>query len=243
MKYLKIIKSLYKPLSFMFFIIGFSSLVWGEKENSTMLPSEGGSFTTIQKAIDAALDGDKVLVPPGTYVENLDFGTKQILLESVAGPAETVLQAKDKLNSVVIIRGSTIRGFTITGGTGKPANSSYGSDYYGGGIYSRGASVIERCIIHGNGKGAARKNAGTFAGGVYAGKGASVTVRDSLIYDNYAWACGGAVLVDHGASIKIENSTIFGNDSKFLWSSGRSGHGKWWKSGDCEFNCLGKLGG
>jgi hypothetical protein len=45
------------------------------------------------------------------------------------------------------------------------------------------------------------------------GKGPSVTVRDSLIYDNYAWACGGAVLVDHGARIKIENSTIFGNDS------------------------------
>ena len=204
---------MYKPLFILFFIIGFSSLVWGENANSALLPSDRDSFTTIQKAIDAAFDGEKVLVPPGTYVENLDFGSKQIVLESVAGPSKTILQAKDKLNSVVIIRGSTISGFTITGGTGKQANSSYGSDYYGGGIYSRGESVIERCIIHGNGKGVARKNAGTFAGGVYAGKGSSVTVRDSLIYDNYAWACGGAVLVDHGASIKIENSTIFGNDS------------------------------
>ena len=183
------------------------------KEDTTILPIGDTPFTSIQDAIDAALDGDKVLVPPGTYVENLDFGTKQIVLESIAGPAETVLRAKDKLNSVVIMNGSTIRGFTITGGTGKPAKSSYGSDYYGGGIYSRGKSVIERCIIYGNGKGVARKNAGTFAGGVYAGKGSSLTLRDSLIYDNYAWACGGALLVDHGAKVRIENCTIFGNNS------------------------------
>jgi hypothetical protein len=121
MKYLKLIQFLYKPSSLLFLIIGFSSPVCGENEISTLLPSDGDSFTTIQDAIDPVLDGDKIVVPSGTYVENLDFGTKQIVLESIAGPAETVLQAKDKLNSVVIIRGSTIRGFTITGGTGKPA--------------------------------------------------------------------------------------------------------------------------
>ncbi|MBT7650729.1 MAG: hypothetical protein HN553_07120, partial [Opitutae bacterium] len=121
--------------------------------------------------------------------------------------------AADKLNSVVILNGATIRGFTITGGTGKPAKSSYGFDYYGGGIHARGESVIERCIITGNGKGVARKSAGTFAGGVYAGSGSKITLRDSLLYDNYAWACGGALLVDHGANMKIENCTIFGNDS------------------------------
>jgi hypothetical protein len=156
------------------------------KEDTTILPIEDTPFTSIQDAIDAALDGDKVLVPPGTYVENLDFGSKQIVLESIAGPAETILQARDKLNSVVIMNGSTIRGFTITGGTGKPANSSYGSDYYGGGIHARGESVIERCIITGNGKGVARKTAGTFAGGVYGGSGSKITLRDSLLYDNYA---------------------------------------------------------
>ena len=183
------------------------------EEDTTILPIDDVPFTTIQNAIDIAQEGDVVRVPSGTYVENLNFGSKQIVLESISGPAHTILQAADKLNSVVILNGATIRGFTITGGTGKPAKSSYGFDYYGGGINARGESVIERCIITGNGKGVARKSAGTFAGGVYAGSGSKITLRDSLLYDNYAWACGGALLVDHGANMKIENCTIFGNDS------------------------------
>jgi|GEM_PF-1272263 len=213
MKYQNPYRTFYKPLSFIILLLGFSSFGWGEKEDTTILPIDDVPFTTIQNAIDIAQVGDVVRVPSGTYVENLNFGSKQIVLESISGPAHTILQAADKLNSVVILNGATIRGFTITGGTGKPAKSSYGFDYYGGGINARGESVIERCIITGNGKGVARKSAGTFAGGVYAGSGSKITLRDSLLYDNYAWACGGALLVDHGANMKIENCTIFGNDS------------------------------
>ena len=213
MKYQNPYRAFYKPLSFILFLLGFSSFGWGEKEDTTILPIDDVTFTTIQNAIDIAQNGDVVRVPSGTYVENLNFGSKQIVLESISGPAHTILQAADKLNSVVILNGATIRGFTITGGTGKPAKSSYGFDYYGGGIHARGESVIERCIITGNGKGVARKSSGTFAGGVYAGSGSKITLRDSLLYDNYAWACGGALLVDHGANMKIENCTIFGNDS------------------------------
>jgi len=213
MKYQNPYRAFYKPLSFILLLLGFSSFAWGEMEDTTILPIDDVPFTTIQNAIDIAQEGDVVRVPSGTYVENLNFGSKQIVLESISGPAHTILQAADKLNSVVILNGATIRGFTITGGTGKPAKSSYGFDYYGGGIHARGESVIERCIITGNGKGVARKSAGTFAGGVYAGSGSKITLRDSLLYDNYAWACGGALLVDHGANMKIENCTIFGNDS------------------------------
>ena len=96
-------------------LLGFSSFGWGEKEDTTILPIDDLPFTTIQNAIDIAQNGDVVRVPSFTYVENLNFGSKQIVLESISGPAHTILQAADKLNSVVILNGATIRGFTITG--------------------------------------------------------------------------------------------------------------------------------
>ena len=212
MKSLKQIKSFDLYLVCLSLVVACPSPSLAEKESS-ILGSDGERFATIQEAIDSAKDGDEILVPPGTYVENINFASKKIVLESISGPSQTILQAADKLNSVVIMNGSTIKGFTITEGTGKPHKSSYGYDYYGGGIYAKGESLIERCIITKNGKGVARSNAGTFAGGVYAGSKSNIIVRDSLIYDNYAWACGGAVLVDHGGKITIENSTVFGNES------------------------------
>ena len=43
-----------------------------------------------------------------------------------------------------------------------------------------------------------------FWGGVYAGgSSAKVILRNSLFYDNYAWACGGAIMLD-GAKMRGE---------------------------------------
>jgi len=53
---------------------------------------------TIQAGIDAAFDGDTVLVAPGTYVENIDFKGKGVTLESVEGPHYTVIDGGSPSN-------------------------------------------------------------------------------------------------------------------------------------------------
>ena len=197
-------------------IIGISIAFCTLNSNGATLevPSPDNQYGgSIQNAINQAVSGDIILVHPGTYVENIELWEKKLILQSKEGAGKTTILAKDSQRSVVMLKGSLIRGFTITGGTGHPVKSSYGHDYYGGGVYAGGESTIEDCIIHNNGHGTAKKNAGTFAGGVYAGSGSRVTLRNSLVLNNYAWACGGAVLVDHGGRMRIENSTIFGNKS------------------------------
>jgi len=101
---------------------------------------------TIQGGINAAMNGDTVLVAPGTYFENISFGGKAITVKSEQGPEVTIMNAvhsNDSAVSFVASEGlsSILSGFTITRG-----NASFG-----GGIAIRGASpTIVNNIIYRN---------------------------------------------------------------------------------------------
>ena len=132
--------------------------------NTIVVDVDGdGDFTDIQSAIDAAADGDEVLVMPGVYevAEPIDFNrlhdpddpgapsVKNITLRSESGPEETVIRMSDppvspERGSVVIFENnenktSVLEGFTLEGG----------GSFVGGGIFfdDNSSPVLSRCII------------------------------------------------------------------------------------------------
>ena len=75
---------------------------------------------TIQAAIDAAANGDTVLVSPGTYLENINFSGKAITVTSESGPEVTLIDGNHVDAVVKFISGegrsSVLSGFTVLNG-------------------------------------------------------------------------------------------------------------------------------
>ncbi len=79
-----------------------------------------GDYTSIQEAIDAASDGDSVIVAPGEYSESLNFGGRLICVKSSDGPLATTITADDMTNLVVFNNDENeqaiLEGFRLEGG-------------------------------------------------------------------------------------------------------------------------------
>src|SRR5688572_15858349 len=95
----------------------------GRMQTATIrVPSD---YATIQAAIDAAHDGDEIIVSQGKYGENIKFNGKNIYLHSINPKdwnvvKDTVIDGYQS-GSVVTFHGTegstcTLEGFTITNG-------------------------------------------------------------------------------------------------------------------------------
>jgi parallel beta-helix repeat protein len=75
-------------------------------------------FTSIQAAVDSAKDGDKIVVCPGTYVENIIVG-KSLTIRSENGSYSTIVRAKKPDKDVFEVTADyvNISGFTVNGAT------------------------------------------------------------------------------------------------------------------------------
>jgi len=108
------------------------------------------NHSTIQGAINAAANGDVIIVEQGTYVENINFSGKAIIIRS-ANPndpnvvATTIIDG-GKSGSVVTFdtgegNDSILQGITVRNGQADN----------GGGIYCNVSSpTISNCLINGN---------------------------------------------------------------------------------------------
>lgn len=204
-----------------------------------------GDYAGIQAALMVAEPTGWVIeVAPGTWAGNLDFRGKAVHLKAVGDWRNTVL-CGNGLDTVVRLedtpQGCIIEGFTITGGRGVPLPSGYKFDSYGGGVYCQASqmssyAMIRCCRLTGNGlpiqpSGSLPYPGATFGGGIFIGGGGperacNVTLEHCIIDNNYAWACGGGVMVSGvGANARLEHCTVTNNtDTEFFgWASGIGG--------------------
>jgi hypothetical protein len=162
----------------------------------------------IQAGIDAAVNGDMVLVAPGEYVitEPISFRGKAITVQSEAGPDETIIRmgtpSDPKRGSVVVFENnetsaSVLEGFTVTGGRGYPRSDLYPpenrwSGTFGGGIMCWDASsTISACTIIQN---------SAFVGAGVGCLNSNVIITDCRIAENSSEYSGG-VCATSGSSL------------------------------------------
>ncbi len=174
---------------------------------------------TIQAGINAAQNGDTVLVAPGTYNENIDFKGKGITVTSGAksymDAATTIINGSTSGPVVKLISGepatAVLNGFTIQGGFAYDNHTDYDSAVT---IYASSPTVSNNVI---------RKN---MACGILVTQQASPMISGNDIRENYppenyspyAFTCaeplggyaspGTALVVVHAGTVTVSSNII-----------------------------------
>ncbi len=171
-------------------------------------------YATIQAAIDAAVDGDEVVVAPGTYHEAINFLRKAITVRSSGGREVTTIDASTLAQPVSVVtfasgetRDAVLEEFTITGGQGTVANNIL----YGGGAFISGSSpTVRNCRFS--------QNEGQYGGGLAAVSSASPLIDDCVFVNNESSASftgGGGAMITSGSTAVIANCTFDSNNANY----------------------------
>lgn len=175
------------------------------------------TYNNIQTALDAAKEGDTVLVQPGHYYENLKWPEMNgIKLISAGTPQNTIIDG-NRFNRVItmstfagsftIDSTSLIQGFTIANGH---ANGP-GTHAFGAGIYLDYASPILRNLV-------VRNNISTgdwcYGAGIHL-SGSNSLIENIEVTENIlesdSWSYGAGIYIADGSNPIINNALISKN--------------------------------
>jgi len=163
------------------------------------------AYKTIQRGIDAACDGDAVIVAKGTYTQNIQFKGKNITLASTDPldrdvVAETIIDGNGA-GSVVTFAGSETEKCVLSGFTVRNGSAGTGAGICGGTADKHTHATIRNNVIAGN--------TASYEGGGIAWCDGSV--QNNLISGNSAHNGAGA----HDCDGLIEDNTITGNAAEY----------------------------
>ncbi len=182
--------------------------------------------TNIQDAIDAAVDGDSVLVTNGVYAGGgrVIYGSltnrvalnKAVTVQSVNGPAVTVIQGYQnladpfRLGSVrcaYLTNGALLAGFTLTDSSTQLNWGNFSEEQSGGAVWCEStAATVSNCVVSSGW-------AAGLGGGAYSG-----TLLNCQVSSNFAVVYGGGTYYS-----TVANSWLLGNTSVNVGGGAYSG--------------------
>ena len=175
---------------------------------------------TIQAAVDAAQDGDLILVAAGNYnsggrpapgkaLTNRVTIAKAVTVASSSGAGQTFIVGSGPVGNAAIrcaylTNGAALNGFTLERGRTRVGSAAWSQDASGGGAYLDHGGSVSGCVV--------RANAAYFGGGVFLFGG---TAQDLTVVSNTALAqpaSGGGAYCYGGV---ISNSLLRANTASY----------------------------
>ena len=183
-----------------------------------------GDYSTIQSAIDALSAGDTIRISAGTYLENIDLGSKSFAL--IGDDKSTTIIDGGRNTSTVKIGEQADKAFRTVIDNITVQNGSFDSGFNnqepsGGGILNFGnKTLIRNTIVQNNGS----SSVGVNGGGIFSENTDTLFIENSIIQHNIGLIRGGGLFMSGGV-LHATNTVFYKNQGGFGGAMRHYGNG------------------